>query len=362
MRQSIWERDVEFPSFPKLEGDIKTDVLVIGGGLCGVLCAWFLKQAGVDYVLVEGDAVGRGVTCNTTAKITSQHGLIYEKLLRTQGKEKALQYLDANQWALGKYRELAEETECDFEEKDAFVYTLTDWQKIEREVQALETLGFPAEFVQEVNLPFDTEGAVKFPRQAQFQPRRFLAYISRDLNIYEHTFIQELAPGCARYDGGTITARRMIAATHFPFLNKHGAYFLKLYQHRSYVMALKNVSDVRGMYVDEAQKGMSFRNYKDYLLVGGGSHRTGRKGGGRLGRASGVCTGVLWYRQGRLLLGDPGLYESGWHPLYWRILPEHTGAVCGIRFWKMGNDYLHGSSAYSDRDDLRPGNWVGGSF
>ena len=255
-------------------------MLVIGGGLCGVLCAWFLKQAGVDYVLVEGDAVGRGVTCNTTAKITSQHGLIYEKLLRTQGKEKALQYLDANQWALGKYRELAEETECDFEEKDAFVYTLTDWQKIEREVQALETLGFPAEFVQEVNLPFDTEGAVKFPRQAQFQPRRFLAYISRDLNIYEHTFIQELAPGCARYDGGTITARRMIAATHFPFLNKHGAYFLKLYQHRSYVMALKNVSDVRGMYVDEAQKGMSFRNYKNYLLVGGGSHRTGRKGGG----------------------------------------------------------------------------------
>ena len=73
----------------------------IGGGLCGVLCAWFLKQAGVDYVLVEGDAVGRGVTCNTTAKITSQHGLIYEKLLRTQGKEKALQYLDGKGEAPG---------------------------------------------------------------------------------------------------------------------------------------------------------------------------------------------------------------------------------------------------------------------
>ena len=89
---------------------------------------------------------GEGLPGTQSAKITSQHGLIYEKLLRTQGKEKALQYLDANQWALGKYRELAEETECDFEEKDAFVYTLTDWQKIEREVQALETLGFPAEF------------------------------------------------------------------------------------------------------------------------------------------------------------------------------------------------------------------------
>ena len=67
--------------------------------------------------------------------------------------------------------------------------------------------------------------------------------------------------------------------THFPFLNKHGSYFLKLYQHRSYVIALKNAPDVGGMYLDEAQAGMSFRNYEDLLLVGGGGHRTGKKGG-----------------------------------------------------------------------------------
>ena len=71
----------------------------------------------------------------------------------------------------------------------------------------------------------------------------------------------------------------MIAATHFPFINKHGSYFLKLYQHRSYVIALENAQDVNGMYVDECDTGLSFRNYEGLLLLGGGGHRTGKKGG-----------------------------------------------------------------------------------
>lgn len=280
MLQSIWKNDIEYPSFPKLEGDQKTDVLIIGGGLCGVLCAYFLEQAGVNYLMAEADTIGGGVTGNTTAKVTSQHGLIYEKLLRKYGSEKALQYLHANEWALGKYRELAQKLDCDFEEKNAFVYTLADREKVEREVRAVNELGFPAEFAQDLHLPFRTEGAIRFPNQAQFHPRKFLAQIAEGLNIYEHTCIRELAPMTARYDGGTITAEQMIVATHFPFLNKHGGYFLKLYQHRSYVMALEKASDVQGMYVDEEQGGLSFRNYKDLLLVGGGSHRTGKTGGG----------------------------------------------------------------------------------
>lgn len=68
-------------------------------------------------------------------------------------------------------------------------------------------------------------------------------------------------------------------ATHFPFINKHGSYFLKLYQHRSYVIALKNAQNIDGMYVDENRKGMSFRNYGKMLLLGGGGHRTGKQGG-----------------------------------------------------------------------------------
>ena len=71
----------------------------------------------------------------------------------------------------------------------------------------------------------------------------------------------------------------MIIATHFPILNKHGSYFLKLYQHRSYVVAIKGARQINGMYVDELDTGLSFRSYGDLLLLGGGGHRTGKQGG-----------------------------------------------------------------------------------
>ena len=92
--------------------------------------------------------------------------------------------------------------------------------------------------------------------------------------------MQELLGTTALTNHGRIRAKKIIVTTHFPFLNKHGSYFLKLYQHRSYVIALECAPDVDGMYLDEAKTGMSFRNYKNLLLVGGGSHRTGKKGGG----------------------------------------------------------------------------------
>ena len=70
---SLWNENVQFPSFPRLNGKRKTDVLIIGGGLAGILCAYFLKQKGVDYILAEGGKVCSGTTADTTAKITAQH-------------------------------------------------------------------------------------------------------------------------------------------------------------------------------------------------------------------------------------------------------------------------------------------------
>ena len=103
---SIWKRTAEMPPFAPLDGDLKTDVLIVGGGLAGLLCAYWLNRAGVDCALVEADRLCGGVTGNTTAKLTIQHGLIYDKLLREFGLEKARLYLEANRGALGQYREL----------------------------------------------------------------------------------------------------------------------------------------------------------------------------------------------------------------------------------------------------------------
>ncbi len=276
---SLWEQESICSGFEDLKQEIKTNILIIGGGMAGILCAYMLQQAGIQYVLVEAQTICSGITKNTTAKITSQHGLIYDKLIRKFGVEKAKQYLEANEAALCKYRELCKNVDCDFEEKPSYVYSLHDRLKIEKEILALEKLAGHAEFTQRIPLPFSVAGAVKYENQAQFHPLKFISAISKGLCIYEHTRVRELVGTTAITDHGKIIAKKIIVATHFPFLNKHGSYFLKMYQHRSYVIALDNAQNVDGMYVDEAQKGMSFRNYENLLLIGGGDHRTGKTGG-----------------------------------------------------------------------------------
>lgn len=277
--KSVWSDTVKLPSREPLKGDLRTEVLIIGGGMAGIMCAFMLGQADVPYALVEADTICGGITKNTTAKITSQHGLIYDSLLRRFGAEYTKMYLDANEAALKEYRRLCDEIDCDFEEKDSVVYSLDNRRKIEKEVAALHRIGYQAKFLEKLPLPFPVAGAVRFPRQAQFNPLKFVKAVAEDLNIYEHTKVLEFTERGAVTDRGVIKADKTIVTTHFPFINKHGSYFLKQYQHRSYAIALENAPDVGGMYVDEAKTGMSFRNYGDLLIIGGGGCRTGKKGG-----------------------------------------------------------------------------------
>ncbi len=276
---SLWSESVTAPRFEELKENIKTDVLIIGGGICGILCAYMLKNAGVDCVLVEAGRICNGITKNTTAKITVQHGLIYDTIIKRFGKESAQLYFDVQNKALSKYRLLAQDIECDFERKDSFVYSLNDREKIEREVKALQSIGAEAEFAKKLPLPFLVAGAVRVKEQAQFNPLKFLYEISKNLNIYENTKVTEFINGCAVTANGKIKAEKIIVATHFPFINKYGLYFLKMYQHRSYVIALEGANKVDGMFVDESKTGLSFRDANGLLLLGGGGHRTGKNGG-----------------------------------------------------------------------------------
>lgn len=277
--ESIWVKSSPRVGFESLSGDKNTDVLIIGGGIAGILCAYKLKNAGVDCILTEAAEICSGITKNTTAKITLQHGLIYDKIIRRYGENHARLYLEAQIQAVKEYDRICKSIDCDYETKDSYVYSLFDRQKIENEVKALNKLGYKAEFTDSCELPFEVKGVERIKDQAQFDPLKFLYSISATLPIYEHTKVIELKPNKAITSNGSISFKRLIIATHFPILNKHGGYFLKLYQHRSYVVALKNAQSVDGMYVDEAEKGLSFRSYGDILLLGGGSHRTGKQGG-----------------------------------------------------------------------------------
>lgn len=277
--ESIWNLTQEMPSFPQLKKDLKADVLIVGGGITGILCAFMLQKRGVGCVVVEAGRICGGVTQNTTAKITLQHGLLYNKIIDKYGLEKAKGYFLAQNEALESYRQLCREIDCGFEIRDSFVYSCDSRREIEEEANALRKIGCPAVVKEQLELPFETRGAVCIANQAQINPLKLLSALVQDLRIYENTRVLNWKAGEVTTDRGKIRAEKVIIATHFPFLDRYGAYFLKMYQHRSYVLALKNVPAMKGMYVDASNKGLSFRSYQGLLLLGGGGHRTGKNGG-----------------------------------------------------------------------------------
>ena len=87
--KSVWSESCEFKKREVLGKDINTDILIIGAGIAGILTAYMLKQNGREVVLIDAAKIASGNTKNTTAKITSQHDLIYDKLINEFGEEKA---------------------------------------------------------------------------------------------------------------------------------------------------------------------------------------------------------------------------------------------------------------------------------
>ena len=284
--ESLWQKRASenaIPGYEPLHGDITTDVLIVGGGLAGLLTAHTLWHAGVEFHLAEADRLMSGTSGSTTGKITALHGAIYDRLIREFGTAAARRYYDANAEAADEYRRLCAGKDCDYRECDAFVYSVGDAAKIKREYNAMRHLGIPAEMSDCPALPFRTEAAVRLTGQAEFNPIKFAAMIVSDLpreRIFVHTPVRSTDGCTAVTDGGRIHAKRMVIATHFPIIDRRGAYWLKMYQHRSYMLALRGAATVGGMYVAAEEDGLSLRDADDCLIIGGCGGRTGKKCGG----------------------------------------------------------------------------------
>ncbi|MBO5929158.1 MAG: FAD-dependent oxidoreductase [Clostridia bacterium] len=279
--QSLWEQTAKLPVFPKLKHDIRTDVLVVGGGLAGLLCAEQLGQNGLDVIVAEGNTVFGGVSARTTAKVTTQHGAIYHTLEKNSGLSAAKQYYTAQREAMDEYRRLADRFSFDYEECDAYLYSSDNRLALRAERSTISRIGGKAEWTTDLPVEIPVAGALKIPHQAQLNPLRLAEGLLPNLTVYEHTRVRELRGQTAVTDDGIlILAKAIIVATHFPFLNRHGAYFLKLYQHRSYVIALENTAMSHAMLWSDKQDGITIRRYGEYVLLAGGGHRTGQKGAG----------------------------------------------------------------------------------
>lgn len=281
--ESIWSIGTEYEKGDMLKNDVSADAVVIGAGMAGVLTAYFLSERGLNTVVLEASRVGSGQTKHTTAKITSQHKLIYSKLIRESGLYSAYRYASINQRAIDEYERIIRENDidCEFKRTSAFLYSETDTQQLEDEARCALRAGIDAKITKDTELPFSIAAALEFKNQAQFHPLKFLYSLADRVRIYENTRVQRVEKNTVITNGAKVSAKYIVFATHYPFVNFPGLYFVRMHQERSYVIAIDADKAVENMYLGIDKGGLSFRGYRGKILLGGGSHRTGENSGGK---------------------------------------------------------------------------------
>ncbi|KXG77683.1 FAD-dependent oxidoreductase [Thermotalea metallivorans] len=292
--QSYWITSTPQTDYPFLQEDVAVDVAIVGGGMVGITAAWLLKKDGLKVAVIEADRIIQGTTGYTTAKITSQHTLIYDKLKNQQGEEKARQYAKANETAIRFIADLIQEKQidCDFSWQPSYVYTQSEQyvEKIAKEAEVASGLGIRASYLEELPLPFPVKAAVRFDNQAQFHPRKYLLALSKEIPgqdsyIFEQTRAMDIQPGnpsiILTNRKKKVTAQKVIIASHYPFYDRRGLYFARIFTDRAYVLAAKIKEHFPGgMYINAEQPTRSLRSLPtengELVMFIGDHHKTGQ--------------------------------------------------------------------------------------
>ncbi|MGH2948447.1 MAG: NAD(P)/FAD-dependent oxidoreductase [Solirubrobacteraceae bacterium] len=285
---SVWiETGPPQPAFSELDGEVRADVAVIGGGIVGITTALLLHEAGARVVLLEAGRIACGVTGHTTAKVTSQHGMIYARLRSRFGLDAARIYgrvnEDALEWIAG--RVARDDIDCDFRRRPSYAYVTSDRSQAEKEADAAAEAGLPASLVDTTPLPYPVEAAVRFEGQAEFHVRKYLLALAGGLTVYERSHAVEVDTdeSCVvKTPGGSVVADRVVVATHYPFLDRSLA-FARVHPQRSYAILCRIAgAPPRGMFISADSPTRSVRAVpvagEELLLVGGEGHKTGAGG------------------------------------------------------------------------------------
>ncbi|WP_303862349.1 FAD-dependent oxidoreductase [Alkalibaculum bacchi] len=289
---SYWISSTEETHYSPLEKDMEVDVAIVGGGMVGIATAYLLQKSGFKVAIFEKNKIATGASGHTTAKITSQHGLIYHNMISNNDLETATQYASSNQWAVSFIEDTIKELniDCDYSKENAYIYTCDSkyLPKIKDEVGAAKRAGIDASFVEELPLPLPILGAVKFPNQGQFHPRKYVLSLAQHIEkkgalIFEGTQIDDIdrgSPCTINTKGGNIIrANKVVVACHYPFTNNIGFYFTRMVPQRSYLLGVKIKEELpTGMYISAESPTRSIRNQiskqEALLLIGGDSHQT----------------------------------------------------------------------------------------
>lgn len=285
---SYWNATCEASDFPQLNEELAVDVAIVGGGIVGITTARLLKDQGLSVAVLEARRVGRQVTGKSTAKVTSQHGLIYQALEQKHGAELARLYGEAQQRGVERIRSLVLEhgIDCDIEEKSAFVYTREEKSvaRIEKEVEVARRLGLPAALTLETGLPFEVLAAIRFDDQGQFHPTKYVAGLARTIpgnrsHVFENSRVIDWEPTRLVARTGSVSARHVVMATHLP-LGQIGGLYSAAHPYAEPVAAAKIQGAPPGMYISIDQPHHSIRTHRRkngdvYAIVAGESFKPG---------------------------------------------------------------------------------------
>lgn len=288
--QPLWSRATELNSFSKLEADAATDIAVIGGGITGLTTALLLAEAGKRVTLLETRQIGAGVSGRTSAHLTEALDTRYHALESKFGREGAALARASTRDAIEKIASLASANavSCGFERLDGYLLAKNEQQllELEAEREAAERAGVNVAHAKDTKLPLDARAAIVFANQAQFHPLEYLQALTErlannDARIYEGVLVSHVeAKGRFTLEtdvGHTITANTVVNATHAPFQTTKLE--LQLAQYRSYIVSGPVTRPLGGLYWDMDDPYHYLRSVlidgQNYLIVGGGDHRTG---------------------------------------------------------------------------------------
>lgn len=287
--KSVWMATTPQTDYPVLDGDMSVDTVVVGGGIAGISIAYRLRELGQTVALVESDRIVEASTGKTTAKVSSLHGLVYSKLTDNFNDEGARIYGAANQAAIDEIERIIDEhdIDCDFSRLYAYTYakTVSGTDEVKREAEVAARLGLPASYTDEVPLPYETFGAVKFTNQAQFHVRKYLLSLAQQLvGAGSHIFERTKALGVESSgdkqqlltDRGVIVASDIVVATHEPFYDPDGDYE-DLFKFRDFALGLLiEGATPNGEFFSTGAEPHSIRAQRteegDVIIVGGKSN------------------------------------------------------------------------------------------
>ncbi len=286
--ESIWMRDYQDKNLPMVDKNLTIPVLIIGGGIAGLMCAYNFMKNNIEFILVDRSKLASGVSASTTAQVSVAHDKIYDDIIKKYGEDKAFSYYKSQQFGLDLIKQIIknENINCDYKEESTIL-----WAKNEENIKVINSQyqlfkNDNTNLLPSNNDIFDYKWAIEFKKQIIFNPMKYMMaiidiLISNNIHLYEDSKVTKINKRETGYeviinDKYKINTNKIVMACHYPFLNPDNLYFTKIYQSTSYAIAFKTKLKLKANYISLDPPYYYIRTYDaNTLIIGGSDHYTG---------------------------------------------------------------------------------------